>query len=313
MKRIVTALTTISLTLSPCAAHEGHDHAPGEEAAPISIGPITISQQAKDNLQITTHRAQVVTIQETLTALGQIEPIPSKVSAVTSRIAGRVSALHVNDGEMVVKDQALVEVESRQLGDPPPRVTYKAPFSGVIVDQHAALGETVDPQRHLMEIVDLTQVYAQGQIYEGQIARLKHHQAARVIVEAFPNEVFEGKVDLISGALDPRTRTLQVWIRLKNPGLTLRPNMRATLHIVVKEAVSAVAVPHQAVLGDLGSRFVFVESEQDALTYERREVVTGMRDDRFIEIIQGVFPEDKVVLQGAYQLQYVVPKKDKEN
>lgn len=287
-------------------AHEGHDDAPGENSS-VSIGPISISREARKNLKIETLMIEPVTLETVLTALGQIEPIPGNAAAISSRIPGRTTALYVNDGQAVKKGQSLLEVESRQVGDPPPRVTFTAPFDGVVIDRHAVLGETVDPEKHLMEIADLREVYAEGRIYEGQVAELAVGQPVRVAVESFPKETFTGAVELLSGSLDPETRTLRVWARLQNPEGKLRPNMRATLRIVTGQVGSALAVPHQAILGDAGEKFLFVEAETDPLTFERRRVVLGTRDDRFTEVIEGVFPGDKVVTQGAYQLQYVSP------
>ncbi len=304
---LATCLFSVSLfSAVPALAHEGHDDAPGENST-VNIGPISISREAKTNLRIETQTVEPVTLETVLAALGQVVPIPGKAAAISSRIAGRTTALYVNDGQLVKKGQALLEVESRQVGDPPPRVTFTAPLDGVVIDRHAVLGETVDPEKHLMEIVDLQEVYAEGRIYEGQIAELAVGQPVRVAVESFPNEIFTGAVELLSGALDPETRTLRVWARLRNPNGKLRPNMRATLKIVTGQVGSALAVPHQAILGDSGEKFLFVESETDPLTFERRRVVLGTRDDRFTEVIEGVFPGDKVVTQGAYQLQYVSP------
>jgi hypothetical protein len=59
------------------------------------------------------------------------------------------------------------------------------------------------------------------------------------------------------------------------------------------------------VLGEAGHYFVFVQSDKEELTYLRRNVVIGSKDDQFVEIIEGVFPGDKVVTEGNYQLQYV--------
>jgi hypothetical protein len=61
-------------------------------------------------------------------------------------------------------------------------------------------------------------------------------------------------------------------------------------------------------LGDAGNFFAFVQADDKGLSYERRPVVVGMKDDRFAEIIEGIFPGDKVVTLGNYQLQYVIPK-----
>ena len=84
--------------------------------------------------------------------------------------------------------------------------------------------------------------------------------------------------------------------------------MRATLHIVTDQAESVVAIPHGAVLGEAGNLFAFVQTDNDGLIYERRAVVTGIKDDQYVEIVEGVFPSDKVVTLGNYQLQYVTSK-----
>lgn len=170
------------------------------------------------------------------------------------------------------------------------------------------LNDSVEPDKHLLEIVDTSEVFAEGQIFEGQVALVKIGQKVRVNVESFPGETFTGTVELIGGQLEPETRTLKVWVRVPNADARLRPNMRATLHIVTDQADSVVAIPHSAVLGEAGNLFAFVQTDKDGLIYERRAVVTGIKDDQYVEIVEGVFPSDKVVTLGNYQLQYVTSK-----
>ena len=65
---------------------------------------------------------------------------------------------------------------------------------------------------------------------------------------------------------------------------------------------TVVAVPRRAVLGQLGAKFVFVQTEP--LHFERREVVTGLVSGDRVEMVEGVLPGDLVVTNGHYQLQY---------
>jgi len=302
---------TICAVIGPVGvgfAHEGHDKAPGEDASGSTSGPITITTEARTNLNLTVEEAAVDTVEHTLPVIGQIEGIPSRSAAVTSRIAGRVTALFVTEGQNIKKGQPLVEVESRQPGEPPPRVQYASPIEGVIVDRHAGLGDTVEPDKHLLEVVDLNEVYAEGHVFEGQIPFVKVGQKARVVVESYPGKVFSGTIELVAGELDSASRTLRVWIRIANPDHVLRPNMRATLNIVTGEAESTIVVPNSAILGDAGHPFVFVQSDTNELEFVRRNVVTGISDDQRTEIVEGVFPGDKVVTMGNYQLQYVTTK-----
>ena len=292
--------------------HAGHDKAPGDDAAGPTTGPIVITAEAKINLALQVEETELRTLDKTVLVLGQIEAIPSRTAAVTSRIAGRVSAIDVSLGDPVKKDQAVVEVESLQPGNPPPRVPYVSPIDGLVIQRDVVLGDAVEANKHLLEIVDLTEIYAEGRMFEGQIAAVKTGQKVRLSVESYPKEIFTGTVDLISGELDAETRTLKVWVRIKNEDLKLRPNMRAELNIVTGEAESVIAIPQSAVLGEAGNYFAYVQSDTDELVYERRALVLGMKDDRYVEISEGIFPSDKVVTLGNYQLQYVTTRKAAE-
>ena len=305
---VLAALSLLSTT-PRALAHAGHDKAPGDEGESAVGGPIAITAEAKTNLKLTVEEAELRTLEKTIMVLGQIEAIPSRSSAVTSRISGRVLDIKATEGERVKKGQPLVEIESRQVGNPPPRVQYEAPIDGIITHRDVLLNDSVEPDKHLLEIVDMSEVYAEGRIFEGQVARVKTGQKVRIKVESFPEDTFEGTVDLMSGELDPETRTLKVWVRVPNPDGKLRPNMRATLNVVTDQADSVVGVSHSAVLGEAGNLFVFVQNDDAGLVYEKRPVVTGIKDDRYVEIIEGVFPSDKVVTLGNYQLQYVTTKK----
>jgi cobalt-zinc-cadmium efflux system membrane fusion protein len=285
-------------------AHEGHAHAPGEEDV-ITSGPITITAEAKANLALKVEEAQLRTVEKTLSVIGQIGAIPSRSAAVTSRIPGRVVDIKAMEGQVVKKGELLIEIESRQVGDPPPRVQYAAPIDGIVTNRDVVLNDAIEPDKHLLEIVDMSELYAEGRIFEGQIAQVKTGQKVRVTVESFPGENFTGTIDLIGGALEPETRTLKIWARVANPEGRLRPNMRATLNIVTGHADSGVAIPHSAVLGESGNLFAFVQTDENGLTYERRSVVTGIKDDQYLEIIEGILPTEKVVTLGNYQLQYV--------
>ena len=120
--------------------------------------------------KLTVEEAELRTLEKTIMVIGQIEAIPSRSSAVTSRIAGRVLDIKATEGERVKKGQPLVEIESRQVGNPPPRVTYDAPIDGVITHRDVLLNDSVEPDKHLLEIVDMSVVYAEGRIFEGRDA-----------------------------------------------------------------------------------------------------------------------------------------------
>ncbi|HUF60800.1 MAG TPA: efflux RND transporter periplasmic adaptor subunit [Verrucomicrobiales bacterium] len=291
------------------SAHDSHVHAeaPGSVSDDIS-GAIRVTEQGKKNLGIEVAEAVLIEIEQTLEAVVEIVPIPNRMAVVASRIPGKVKHISATAGETVQAGFPLVEIESFQAGDPPPSVTYEAPISGIITHWGAAVGESVEPNGRLAEIVDLSELFAEIALFEGQLSRVALGQPVRVYVESFPREVFEGKIELISGKLDPATRSLKTYVRLDNPASKLRPHMRGTCRVVTEVLDLVIGIPHRGVTGDPGNLSVFVQSDEEGLEYEQRRVVLGAEDDRFVEVIEGVLPGEAVVVSGNYQLQFVENK-----
>ena len=162
LSRIFASLVAAAfLSIGPSLfAHAGHDNAPGDDGPTAVGGPISITAEAKTNLKLTVEEAELRTLEKTFMVIGQIEAIPNKSAAVTSRISGRVLDIKATEGQLVKKGQPLVEVESRQVGNPPPRVQYESPIDGVVTHRDVLLNDSVEPDKHLLEIVDMSEVYA---------------------------------------------------------------------------------------------------------------------------------------------------------
>jgi len=310
MKRLLIFVVLVGFLAQPAArlfAHAGHDKAPGEDNAGPLTGPVKLSPEAEKNLGLKLETAELRTLEKTLAALGHVEVDPARVASLSSRVSGRVVRLAVKEGDTVAKGDFLLEIESRQVGDPPPHITFNAPIGGTILDRHAFTGDSVEPDSHLLKVADLSSLYVVARIYEGQIAQVQIGQKVRVRAEAYPDNVFAGTVEGNLAQLDADTRTLGVRVRIANPERTLLPNMRAMLAIVTAEADSVITVPLSAVLGEAGNLFVFVQDDKDPHTYVRTPVVVGQRDDRYVEIVEVGLPGASVVTVGNYQLQYVAP------
>jgi multidrug efflux pump subunit AcrA (membrane-fusion protein) len=310
MRRSFASLALALSVASAALAHGGKDHAaaPGSEpAAGATPGPIEVSDVAQRNLGLVVEAAELRAVETTLRVIGEIQADPERSGTVASRIAGRISAVFAQEGERVEKGKRLVEVESLQLGDPPPRVQYASPLSGVVTDRHVVVGDDVEPARHLFEVADLSLVLAIGRVFEGQIGQVSVGQKVRVRVPSYPDDVFDGVVERLGGKLDAASRSLAVYVRVPNPGEHLRPHMRATLSLVTGGAELALAIPKSSVLGEAGSFYAFVQDEERSERFERRPLVLGVSNDRFVEVIEGLAPGERVVSEGNYSLQYLTP------
>lgn len=303
--RLQTILLGFLLGAESLAAHEGHDHgeAPAQEAA--SSGPVTLSPEAKKNLDIRTAEATIQAIEKTIKATGTAQAIPGTRETVSSKIAGRVAGLRVALGQYRKKGDALLGLEARQLAETPVRVPVTAPRSGKVVKLNVIEGDAVEPGTAMLEIADYNEVYAVAKVYESQIGKITKGMPARVYSPVLKNLEMSSKVEIIGSEVNPESRTVDVWVRVKNPEERLKINMTVNVFFLADREEESITVPRSAVLGSGGEKFVFVEEGND---YIHTSVVTGIENDKWVEIIEGLAPGDVVVTQGNYQLQFAKAK-----
>lgn len=182
-----------------------------------------------------------------------------------------------------------------------PTTPILAPLSGVVTARHLTLGEMVEPKAESSAFVVLntSQLWANANLYERDLAKVKVGQSATVTVTAFPDKTFQGRVSLISPELDPKTRTAHARIVVQNAGDMLKPKMFATARIATGTQQS-LAVPASAIQQDKEKSFVFVQTGPE--TFERREVELGSKGGTLVPIHAGLQPGDKVVSEGAFTL-----------
>ena len=195
------------------------------------------------------------------------------------------------------------------LGD---TIAVTSPIAGKIVSRAVNLGEMVEPSTTLFTVMNLSDVWVEASIYEKDLAKIRKGQTAEIRVHSYPGKAFRGKVTYIGDILDPESRTAKVRCEVSNRAGLLKPEMYATVGIVIARRGAAVNVPREAVLDDAGKKIVFVpcmECDEDRKagtnacgSYDRIEVKVGSIHGVNVEILSGIMPGDKVVTTGAYQL-----------
>ena len=295
MKRPLAQLF-FALAMS-CMAHAAGD-------AKRTANTVVLDETGVKNLRIETVEVEETDFEATIFSLGRIEAIPSKVAAVSSRISGRIVELKIAPGDTVKKDDEVAKIESRQPGDPPPVIPLKAPLGGLVTRVDARLGDPLDPEKALLEITDLTEVYAVARVPEHQAGRMKAGTMAHIKVAALPNEKFDGELLRFGTSADKESGTIDAIFRLTNPGGLLRADMRAEFSIVMSKRSNVVSVPRAALQGEASNRFVYVKDFDLANAFVKTQVQVGEINDRFVEITNGLLPADEVVTRGAYSLSF---------
>ncbi|MBI3467212.1 MAG: efflux RND transporter periplasmic adaptor subunit [Planctomycetes bacterium] len=184
-----------------------------------------------------------------------------------------------------------------------------SPVTGIVIHCDETPGRIVEPTEHLFEILDLSTVWVKGMVVEAETYRLKQGQPVRVSLAGVPGKLLEGKIDYIALQAEAASRAVPVWVVLTNPdprNPTLRPGMFGSVEIVTERVRDVVACPTAAPVTAGAETYVFVEQKAPAKNkpgeYVKRNVVLGLRTPNWVEVKEGLFPGDKVVLKGGHEL-----------
>lgn len=210
----------------------------------------------------------------------------------------------------------------------------RSPMSGHIIRKYVRQGQYVQEGMPLYDVVDLSTVWIQAQVYEDDITFLPMNQISGGDIQdgpeviattrSFPNEEFRGRLRFIFPHIDDQTRTLTVRIELPNPGHKLRPGSTANIKLrvapsevaAISQSVSkneqqtqrlsngeVVALPGGSVIDTGSQKIVYRESLPGV--YEGVEVKLGPRMTNsegadFYPVLSGVTVGEKIVTSGSF-------------
>ncbi len=187
----------------------------------------------------------------------------------------------------------------RKEGQPQQHLLLKAPADGVVLEKTAIQGMRFMPGEMLYRIADLSVLWLVADVFEQDLNLVHPGQEARITINAFPGELFLGKVAFIYPTLNPQTRTAQVRVELPNPKGRLRPAMYASIELAASHSKAAVlTIPTSAVLGSGARQVVLIELGEGR--YQPREVRLGLRGDEYVQVLDGLADQERVVVSANF-------------
>jgi HlyD family secretion protein len=174
-----------------------------------------------------------------------------------------------------------------------------SPINGVVADRPVYQGEMAASGSGFISIVDISQVVARANVPVKEAEAIRVGRPARI---SGPEGDLPGTVTVVSPAVDPSTTTVEVWVRLANPGERLKPGGTVHVAIVAETIQNTMIVPASALLySDTGGQKVMVISS-DNVAHERM-VSMGVRQGDRVQILGGVQEGDQVVVSGGLGLE----------
>src|SRR5690606_13598649 len=169
-----------------------------------------------------------------------------------------------------------------------------APATGIITAKNINSGTTVTNEGEpLFSISDLNNVWAMANIYSTDIAHMSKGMEVEIKTLSYPDEIFKGKIDVISQVLDENAKVLKARIVLDNEGFKLKPGMIADIIALKKTDKQRVAVPTSCLVFFNGKNYVLVY--KDDCNIEAREVTLFTKGNGKTYIESGLEENEKII------------------
>ena len=243
---------------------------------------------------------------------------------LTTLAAGTVTAINVQEGGAVNKDDIVLQISGEDLTEAIQSAaetlrsaelnmdnlqeamnnyTVTSPISGTIIEKNAKAGDALTAGADLCTIYDLSYLVMVINVDELQVSDVSVGQSVQVTADAVPDKTYTGTVTRVSmkGSSNGGTTTYPVTVRIDETE-GLRPGMNANAEIVIAEAGNALAVPNAAIVR---GGYVLVTKDSPSAAnadpdmtapegYVYVPVKIGVSDNDYTQIISGVTGNDTV-------------------
>lgn len=155
-----------------------------------------------------------------------IAALESKVQGTSSRFIEPLNLIESSREKLRLlglTPEQIQEIEQRR--KPSDHVTIYSPVGGIVIEKLKQEGDRVRTGDRIYTVADLRQLWVMLDAYESDLAWLRYGQEVEFTTEAYPGEVFKGRVSFIDPVLNEETRTVKVRVNVSNEDGRLKPEM----------------------------------------------------------------------------------------
>ena len=174
-----------------------------------------------------------------------------------------------------------------------------APFSGVLGLRQVSPGQLISTGTVITTLDDVSKIKVDFSLPEVQMASLKVNLAIEARSDAYPGQIFTGRVISVDSRVDVASRSIAAQAEIDNPDNTLRPGMLLEINVLQSQR-SALVIPELA-MQQVGSESFVYRVTLDGKA-EKAVVKPGSRSFGFVEITQGLKAGDRIVVEGTSKL-----------
>ena len=185
------------------------------------------------------------------------------------------------------------------------KIQVRAPFAGVITEKTTEKGQWLEAGTKLFTLVALEGREIEVKVDAGDSGSIKMGQIVDLTCDAYPGLVWQEKIHWIAPSIiqdesSEAVNTFSVRISLSSQAPELLLGQQVDALIVLNEKQDVLRLPYSAVQGELNDYKVFVLNDN---VVNNKTIKTGLEDDRYIEILDGLSEGEQVVLTEGKPLQ----------
>ncbi|MCL2801225.1 MAG: efflux RND transporter periplasmic adaptor subunit [Treponema sp.] len=276
-------------------------------AAVIVIVTVTNINKSRNKPE---HEGPVFAVNTTLVVQGQIQDyitfsgdiIAGSTVDVLPEAAGRIAEIYVTVGRRVNRGDRIAAIDPSRPGMTFRHSIATAPISGTITMIPAQVGMMVSQAVPLARIAGGGGLEIRLNVAERFISRMALNLSCEITTDAYPGEVFYGTVSEVAPTVDLASRTMEVRVNVSDPDSRLKPGMFAKVRVVTERKDNIVKIPASAVTNRFGEQYVYViekDPENQEHTIAVKRIVTpGILIDGVMEILNGLAPNEEIVVRG---------------
>jgi HlyD family secretion protein len=175
-----------------------------------------------------------------------------------------------------------------------------SPIDGVVTDRPLFEGELATANQPLLTVMNVSHLVAKAHIAQSEAAALKVDDPAEIQIPGV-TDAAPARVSLVSPAVDPGSTTIEVWVESKSANPALKPGITVQLAITARSVADALVIPASAVFKDDASHDYVMLAGPDGLAHSR-DIQIGIRNDKFVQVADGLKENDLVITSGGYAL-----------
>jgi HlyD family secretion protein len=263
--------------------------------------------QAKANLDL---QQNIVDARQTLLQQGAIprrDLDTAQAALVQSKAAYDIAEQHLKSLQSVSQAATLKSAEGAldsakgKFEGAQASLSYseiRSPLDGVVTDRPLFAGEMANAGQAILTVMDVSSLLAKVHLSQEQASAIKLGAKATLTIAGVTDPV-EGKVSLISPALDPGSTTLEIWVLIPNKSGMYRAGTPVHVSLAARTVPNAITVPNEAIVVTKSGGGAVMIIGSDGVAHQKA-VQTGITDGHDTQVLSGIRAGDLVVTTGAY-------------